>query len=286
MLDILEIHLKAAASPELCDAVTKACEWFEDYELPGYQDEYTNLLLTADNADAGDVNAQINELTLDLQSRIFEQLSLFVSIEITVQQGNTILEALRSVERTEFSDEIVALCTSEEEVDNALCEILGLVSGQAPEYFYPLIENVDRSLLDRIKMICQQDNPNDTVSVVDPQAVRRLIDRLIRFRALADVKPLFIYDLIIAGQLLELPFAQYFRELWEDIAPVSPQMKAVQLFAASLISSDGQDNPRGVIAEELGKTYTSADEITPIITALETVILKFHADENAGVKRV
>lgn len=283
MLDILEIHLKTATSPELSDLITEACEWLENYELPGYQDEYTDLLLASDNADAGDLNAQLVELTLNLQQRILSQMLIEISTECTVRQATMLLKGLRAVETTEFTDEVIVLCDSAD-TDGALCEILALVTGETAEYFYPLITNVDKAVLKRIKEIAQDNAPAEVIEARDPSQDRAVVDKLLRFEKVSETH-LYVKDLIVGGTPLHLPFSNYYDEIFEMIAALNAQQKAVQLYAASIVSSDAKENPRSVITAQLNKTYTSADEITPITVALETIILKFHAETSSGVTR-
>lgn len=283
MLEILETQLRTAASPELSDAITQACEHFEDYELPGYQDAYTDLLMSSDNREAGDLNISLAALTVELQTQILDQLLILVGEDITVQQGNLILKTLRQLETTEFNEIIVDLC-DDQDTDNALCEILGIVSGLSPEDFYGVVHNVDRCVLDRIKMVSQQ-NGADTISPINVENVRKLIDRLIAFRNFTGKNRIHIYDDILNGQMLGLPFEQYYRSGWEAIIPLNAQDKAVQLIAMTIVSDDARENPRPAVVNALSKTYTSADEITPIVTAFESILLKFHAEETSGVTR-
>lgn len=276
MLDILETHLKTACSPEMTDAVTQACELFEDYELPGYQDAYTDLLLTSDNLDVGDLNTALTQLTVDMQLQVLQQMLIVIEEEITMQQGNMLLKALRQVESTEFNNVVISLC-SEPDTDEVLCEILSIVSGEPVENFYNLITNIDQCVLDRIKMVCQQNNTEDTVSPIDIRHTREVVDRLIQYKNFIGNKPLFVYDYILDGEPIELPLEVYYDDMWNDIASLNPQEKAIQLFAATLVSSDSNSEPKSFISKMLNKTYTSVDDVTPIINALENIILKFHA---------
>ncbi len=280
MLELLESHLKASASPETLDAVTKACEWFEQYELPNYQEAYTDLLMSADNTDAGDITTQIHALTQELQYSILQQLSVNTADDFSIQQGNVVLQALSDLEKTEFNDEIVVLCNGDYEPDTALCEILSVVSGQPPEYFYTFIQGIDRALIERIKVLCEKEIAPNT----DPQSNRALIERLLRFKNYKDDTVLFIYDMLIDGEHTQLPFEQYFNAMKDRLIELKPAEIATQLFAASIVSSDACSNPRPVISTALAKTYSSADEITPIMTTVESLILKFHAEETSGVK--
>jgi hypothetical protein len=283
MLDILEIHLKSAASPELTDSITEACELFESYELPGYQDAYTDLLLSSDNADPGNLNSDIVNLTIDMQLMVLEQLLILVTDDITVRQGNILLKAMQSVEATEFNSQVISLC-SEVDIDESLCEILSLVSGESVENFYTLINNVDQCVLDKIKMVCQQNQlTEDTISPVDVKRVRKLINELIKFKDFSNNRPLFIYQSILDGQVVDLPFEVYYNDIWESIGALNPEEKAIELFAASLISSDSNSGSRQFITKMLSKTYTSADDITPIVTAFENITSKFRSKETSDV---
>jgi hypothetical protein len=283
MLDILEIHLKSAASPELADSITKACELFESYELPGYQDVYTDLLLSSDNADPGDLNTDLINLTVDMQLMILEQLLILIDGDLTVRQGNIILNAMKSVETTEFNSQVISLC-SEVDTDEALCEILSLVSGEPVENFYPLISNIDQCVLDKIKMVCQQNQfTGDTINPIDIGRVRQLVDRLIKYKDFTGNRSLFIYEFILSGQLVDLPFKTYYNDIWESIAALTPNEKAIELFAVTLVSSDSNNNPKELISEMLSKTYTSADEVTPIIAAFENIAFKFRSNETSNV---
>jgi DNA-binding protein Fis len=274
MLDILETHLKSAASPELSDAITEACDLFETYELPGYQDAYTDLLLSSDNLDIGDLNTNVVNLTLEMQSLVLEQMLISTSEDSTVRQRNLLLKGLRLIETTEFNEDIIALCT-ETDTDEALCEIISTVTGEPVENLYQLVSNVDRCVLDRIQMVCQQNSNDDTISPIDTGRVRKIVERLISYKDFVK-KPLFIYDYILNGQQVDCPFEMYYTDMWDHISALRPYEKATELYAAALISDDGI-NPKSLVTKMLTKTHSSIDEITPIVNALEDIIVKFKA---------
>lgn len=285
MLDILEIHLSSAASPELADSITEACELFEIYELQGYQDTYTDLLLSSDNTDPGNLNIDLINLTVDMQLLVLEQMLILPIGDVTIRQGNMLLKAMRAVEATEFNSQIVSLC-SEVDIDESLCEILSLVSGEPVENFYPIIGNVDQCVLDKIKMVCLQNQlTEDTINPIDVKRISSLVNELIKFKDFTDNRPLFIYESVLNGQLIDLPFEVYYDSMWESIAALNPEEKAIELFAASLVSSNTNSNSKQFVTKMLNKTYTSADEVTPIVTAFENIISKFRSKEISNVGR-
>lgn len=278
MLEILETYLRTSVSPETADSITVACELFETYELPGYQDAYTDLLLCADNNDISDLTTEVVNLTTELQLLVMDQMLLSVDRDISVQQGNLLLRALRQVESTDFNDEIIVLC-DDADTDNSLCEILSIVSGKPVEDFYPIINSVDRCVLDRIKIICQQQNENSYSEYYDSERAHQLVDSLLKYRKFLNNKPLIIYDLLLNGKPLELPFEHYYNELWESIAALDSEEIAIQLFAAAIISYDARES----LTELLTKTFSSIDKITPIVVAFENISIKFNTAITSGI---
>lgn len=295
MLEILDVHLKTAASPEVYNAVEQALDLFEEFGLTEYSIGYEEILLMADNEGASESISKICALTSDLQDTILGQLRIDLVDEASISEANTILLSLKRLESTEYFDNIIAICDQVAAPEEALAEILSLVSGVDEERLIILLQTVDKLTIDAIKLAMERLSLSHD-AMLQPAKDKVYVDSLKAYKAALDDQWLYIYDLVSAGEPLGQPYAQYHHEIIDQMEarqrtePVIASMFAieigVQLFAGALISSDGSGgNLRDVVMGELQKTYgDSLDRITPIYEELNSLLIKFQAYRESGTK--
>jgi hypothetical protein len=295
MLEILDVHLKTAASPEIYNSISQAFDLFEEFGLTEYTVGYEDILLTADNEGASESVLKVCSLTSDLQDTILAQLRIDLVDEASVSEANTILLALKKLESTEYFDNIIQICDQVPAPEEALAEILSLVCGVDEERLIILLQTVDTLTIAAIKMAMEKLS-SEHAALLQPAEDQVYVESLKAYKAALDDQWLYIYDLVEAGEPLGQPYAQYHREIIDQmearqrtqpvIASVFAIEIGVQLFAGALISCDGSGgNLRDVVMVELEKTYgDTLDRITPIYTEINSLLIKFQAYREAGIK--
>lgn len=295
MLEILDVHLKTAASPEIYNAISQAFDMFEAYGLTEYNVGYEDILMSADNEGASESIQRIMALTSQLQDYILQQLRVDLVDEATVSEGNQILLGLRRLEQTEYADNILEICQHVMSPEEALAEILALVNGTDEERVIILLETVDPATIAAIRVMMEK-LINDQAALKQPEEDKAFAETLKLYRAALDNQWLYIWDLVEMGEPLGQPYAQYHTEIINQMeerqktAPVLAKAFAIeiaaQLMAGALISSDaGTGNLRDIVMGELQKTYgDSLDRITPIYNEINSLTIKFQAYREAGTK--
>lgn len=294
MLEILDVHLRTAASPEIFNAIEQAFDLFEEFGLTEYTIGYEEILLMGDNEGVSESILKICSLTSDFQDEILNQLRIDLVDEASVSEGNTILLALKKLESTEFFDNIIQVCEDVPAPEEALAEILALVSGIDEERLIILLQTVDPLTIQAIKLAMEKLSSTHQ-ALLQPAEDKVYADSLKAYKAALDGQWLYIYDLVEAGEPLGQPYAQYHHEIIDQMEarqrtePVLASRFAielgVQLYAGAIISSDGANNVRDVVMVELNKTYgDSLDRITPIYNEINSLTIKFQAYREAGIK--
>lgn len=287
MLNTLKVHLSTAASPELQAAVEEACDWFDHFELPGWQLLYEELLFTLDNNELNDNVAAIAELTLDLQHILLNNFQIQVTAEASISRLNKIIRCLRDLESTEMADDVLAICSEQGDCVEVFSAILSLMTAEPAETYYECLTSVGQALIQRISETIQKlslvENHDD---VIDVTGDRKRVDRLKKFMVNAGVETTKVLSLILNGVKLGLSFEDYYIEIVDGASPQHPEQTAIELYAASICSSDACEKPRDVVLKALNRTYSSLDIITPLLIAFDAVSLKNHIAETSGVKEV
>ena len=285
MMEELSTHLSTSVTPEVQAAVQEAFELFDQYGVQDYETAYLDALMTGDNHDPMGVTQALLDLTSGYQDEILTNLLVTLSDDTTVAQGNTVLRVLKQLEDTELTQEVQVICAESQDPAEALCDLISLITGEPSESYYELIEEVGAELIERIRQTVQPIDQSEGVQPVDPGDTKAMLDRLKTFQEFTGKKSK-VLGLLVLDMPLGLPYHEYYLALREDIESLKPADMARELYAAALVAQDTQGNPRTAILAELNATYTSADKITPIATAMETLILQFQAALTAGVKKV
>lgn len=287
MLDMLKTYLQDNADALLTASILRALELFDEYELEDYESGYLDIMMTLDNSGLSDGIVSITDLTRTLQDLILSQMGIELSEDTKIRQANTVLEVMRNLEATDMCSDIVVICTESSEPAETLCEIIHSVSGLPAEEFYDVVFNVSDALIDRIREICEKQS-SDHRSAIDREQSRKAIERLKRFKLfIGEDVDLAIWTCIMEFTPLLQEFSLYYDKIIDKVKEdKSIKGKAIHLFGATIVSSDAVSSPKEYIQEELNKTFTSIDEITPIMVAVQQVILDFESWESSGVKLV
>ena len=296
MLDSLRLYLETSTSPEFMNAITKAFELFEEYGLEDYEVGYEDILMTANNEGESEAAIKIGALTEEIQDSILGRMQIKVADEVTISEANTILEGIKGIEKTEFNQEILDICNDDQAPEEQLAEILQVVTGIDSERLVILFHEVSKAVIqNKIKPLVLQEviEPH---TVIDSNADAVLMARFLMYREAMDNQPLFMHDMLMNGVPLRAPYASYHEKIMSAIEiqqtndPMPIRLRqiktAVQLCGAIIVASDTQDaNWRNLVKEELSKTYTDIDIVTPIYLEIDSIMVKFHQLEMSGTKR-
>lgn len=285
MLDILEEHLRTGASPETYAMVNQAWDLFQQFGLDDIDVGYTEILLMGDNEGASETITKICDLTTQYQDAILSQLQIDLVDEATVSEGNLILMGMKKLEHYEHMDLVAQVCEENRQPEEALAEILTLVTGVEEERLLILIETVGDKLIESIATLAH--GGSDLRELQDVETVKVYAQNLMAYYEAVDHVWLYVYDAVQKGEALGKPYAEYHSEIivameekqvTERMLPKQYSIAlAVQLFAGAIVSVDGKDNPRLAISNELAKTYGDLDRVTPVYMEVDSLTIKFQS---------
>ena len=285
MLEILDQVLTDEGTPEVRAVLEETFELFEAYELTDYELAFNDLVLTSDNSEASTRLAQIVDLVERMQDNILAQFQVTLSETATARQANAVLRTIKLIESTELNEEINLLCAEAVDPEEALCEIVALLNGDEAENWFEVIEEVSQAFIDKVREICGK-AMDDKRAVLDHEQVTKALGRLTRFREFIQ-QDILIYQLILEERAnLLIPFADYYDLMIQGLrdADLKSESMAMQLYAATMVSSDSADCPAEAIQEQLNKTFASADQITPVIVHLRDLMIRFNSYLTSGVE--
>jgi hypothetical protein len=145
-----EDYVKDNYSEHIADLLNQSFELFDEYDLPEYQEQYTGLLMTADNSDTQAVRDDfygqaVKDLELILKSHdieVFEETPLEVILEI--------VRAIRTLQDYSDKQEINHIVNELADNEEKFCELLELVTPFTTDYFLSHVQKVSKALLELI----------------------------------------------------------------------------------------------------------------------------------------
>lgn len=296
MLDSLDLYLKTSTTPEFQAAVTEAFELFERFGLENVDVGFEDILMTANNEGESEVTIRINALVEELQDHLLDQLQVKVVEEASISEANTIIRGLKLFESTELNGEIVDICREVHDPVEALAEVLNRVTGVETERLIILIEEVSPSLIKRIGEEASK-HVLEIREVIDVKKDAELMKKFNLYREAMDFQRLFVFDMLQAGVPLNQPYEIYHGKIMtsiqgsEEFQAMAPRLKeiktAVQICAGLIIASDTQDAAmRKIVRDQLERTFTDIDTITPIYKEIDSIMIKFNNLITSGITKV
>ncbi len=289
MFDELSMHLRQSASPEQQAAIEEATDFFEKFELPEWQDRYVDLLMTLDNGEMGDAVQAFSALTTNLQHVMLNNFQISVHDATSIGEVNLILRTLRDLETTELVEEIKTICAEETDPVEAFAALMVLIIAdpyQTADTYYGFLQTVSQALIDKILETTEARTPDIVEDeIIDVEGDQALVTVLNNYMATVQVQDLMVRGLIHDGLRLNQPFQSYYERMVDFLAPVAPRKMAIELYGAFLVCKQRELDVRQVIGEALQLTYSSIDVITPIMLALDEIVLLAHIRQTSGVRK-
>jgi len=286
MLSILKETLDSISSPEFSFLIEETHDIFDKFELPDYTLEFDELLATRDNADPSSISTEIYQLSKTFQEQILKQHLIYPNSENTLDQNNQLLNCILLLEKTEYIEEVQAVCEYEEDPIEALIEIVSIVVGIPSVEAATYLESVEKSTINKIKEIM---NTRASIELIEDTPEITIAKRVDRFKLFADVqnndKPI-VQKLIEQGVPQSVDFSFYCNAIQKESSDMNPSQIARELICAAFISNDVPANPRTEIAKVLDKTYNDINITTPISIQVEKQLLDFEIKNRSGVTKV
>lgn len=286
MLDALQEYLKTATPAEYQIQVEEAHRWYERFGLEGYELEFTDLLMTVDNADSGQFQDELTNLVIRLQKNILQQMQIELAEDLTIAKINEVLKFISDIEDTELVDDVCSIIEGQTDATDRFCQLMALLNSTEPEVYYDVVHSVPEVLLTKIKETVQMNELDDDVPVIDVELNRQLLAKLRTFIDTMGNKPPIVYNLMVDGLSPGLKFEEYYEKITPFLASSDPNKAAYELISAAMISRDIPGSPRDVIAQSLNDTFTSLDIITPFLVSLDQMFLDFNSKLKSGIKEI
>lgn len=246
--------------------------------------------MTLDSGELGESVQAIAQLTMNLQHVMLTNFQISVHDATTIKEANWIFQTLQAIETSELTEEIKTICTEETDPVEALAALMVLMLADpyhTAETYYAFLQDVSHALINKIAETTEARTPDILEDEpIDMEADQALVTVLRQYMQAVGVQDLMVCQLIHEGLRLNIPFQTYYEKLIDYLAPVEPKKMAVELYGAFLVSQSREADPRMVLGEALQATYSSVDTITPIMMALDALVLKAHITQTSGVRKV
>lgn len=272
MLDILSDYLKEVTTPELRDSLEEAHAAFDRIELPNYEQDFEALLMLDGENDVGNTLQYIVALTHENLTKLLRQHEIIATIDASIDVKTAMLNGLLDLQDYDNYQDILNVTSMDVNPQEAFAELLTLVSTYDVEDLLVNIEEVNFVLIKRIhEMALARDLP--PASEEEQAELRAYIEKLQRFLGWAMNPQLTIVRMIKDGMDVGFPFLTYLGLLGRELEELPVERAAYELMAMALVSSDGTNNPQGVIKEHLENYISDVNKLTKIDIKLSEISL-------------
>lgn len=278
MQEELKIYLLDNASHEVYDLMKKAFDIFDDIYPVDIHDKYLELIMSQDNdtesaINNGDVLTVVIDLTKFYLNRILEEHLIKVNEDISFSNLIIVVEALLDIQDYEDDETILNIINLDIDNEEKLAEILSLVSPLDQSEILLEIENVDTSLLERIKESVTEE------SIYIPDEVEVNEDKYLKeikvFEKFIKTDSLISLSLMKANVKPGYLFSVYANMLGSDLEQLEANELARELVGISLISVDGISNPKATIAKHIENYVSDMRKITQIDIKVTELLNQF-----------
>jgi hypothetical protein len=274
MLDILRDYISQNATPEMLATLEVAFLTFERIGLEDYERQYEEILMIADDDElnAGvDTMSAVVTLTKELQRKILREHGIFLMPEVTVEFLDQTISTLLDVQEREVTDELTSVLAMEGRPEELFAELMALFTPLVADEILLHLFSVEAFAITRLRDMLEAKQTQD---VVDEALVAHNVEMLTKFAKVA--KSLETLKFYKSGMPPGVPFVNYINWLGHELEQMPVDKVALELLGMALASSDGVDNPRGVIKEHIDRYISNLDSITKIDVVVTDTLLKIN----------
>lgn len=272
MLDVLEMYLDTAVTPELKDTLVESHKTFERMGLPNYEPGFEELLMLDSNTDSGGTVESIVDLTKSLLHQILLQHEVILNEDTTLTSLNNFTNAILDIAEYDNKTALHDTASLEGSAEEVFAEIVGLVVPVNTDQLLCDIHHIGPAIIQRIKEMAE---PHLTPEI-DPDEInahQKYVELFQRFLKVAATEELSVVAMLKNGVSVGYPFSLYISILGRELEVMSHARAARELLGMALISSDGTDKPQQVIKANIDQCISSLDNITKVDIEIGKLIL-------------
>jgi hypothetical protein len=290
MLDILQTYLNDAASPDFVQMIRQA------HDSLDYQDDFVQLLMLDDAVDQGETVQNIYNCTQNWQFEVLKQLGISVDPELRIEHLTRLLRGIHDVEHSDDPAKILERATLELHPPELLAEILAACTASPPEEWLVDLNDVSQMTIQKIIEMAAQANAiklGATEPEIDHRgpyikAFKDFKESLIWSggKKYGNIPPAILMDKYFTeGMDVGYPFVVYLNLTGEELGTLDAVPCAANLVVAALVSTDGHEKPREVIAAHAEHYVTDLDKLTRVTVAVSDLLLRYQTYLTTGVKK-
>lgn len=273
MLDILRDYITEKATPEMLALLEMSFATFERIELQDYERQYEEILMTAEDEAFAEQDplTRIINLTLELQNKILRDHAIVLTDEASLEFHDQVISALLDLQQREMTDELLTTLSMDGSPEELFAELLGLFLPLVPDEILLNLQSVDAFAITRIRAYIER-AMGSVEEVIQDNAPYIEALRKLEFAGVKPTKLLFVQNVMPLG----IPFAHYIDWIGHGLEQLSIEKAAHELLGMALASSDGVNNPRGVIKAHIDRYVSNIDSITKIDIVIGDLLLKIN----------
>lgn len=278
---LIEGYIKNTFHPDFCDLIKEAFILMDNFELPDYEFDFVNLLLSSD--DAMPQATQDHFTTLIHQKLDFIIHSHLITLNDTtaLHQKVAVLEGLYAVQHLNDYSNIVTILDSEYDHEEKLAEILEQVANITSLEFLTILKKFDKAILDTLKNYIYGKELNEgKIFTSYTETQRNIINNLKLFKKFNNDKKCLGIHLLDSSVLIGAPLKAYVPYVNDYLTNNDYKQLSLDLFSLLLLSNEGFNNPILAFRKHSGLLLDDLHSITKIDTLLTGLMLSFDKYKN------
>ena len=262
MLDVLNDYLKETTTPELREMVESAHASFERIGLEHFNDGFEQILMLDGDTDHGGTVTSVVDLTDQLLRQLLLEHEVVVGPDTSIDIMTAMVNGLLDLQDYEIKEDILRIADMASNPVEKFVELLTLVTPYAVEELLLDVESVGASLITRLREM--YDRGTEEINEEEQTRLQQYIDRFTAFQRYLHSPKLHIVEMLKDGMQPGYPFITYAALIGRELESMQPERAAQELLSIALVSSDGHDNPRAIIQNNIDHFIADLNKVTKI----------------------
>lgn len=274
MLDILQQYLTECASPEDMAVIGNAQDIFDKLGLQTQDMGFEQILLLADNSDAGQTLTDIYNLTRELQDSLLHQHGVRVLDSCSVSLQTDILNALLQIPELQDKHDVIAIAKQPLNAIEVLAELVEKVTQHSAIDILTHLDFVSQNLIQQVANLVQEDQFKED-DEQERLSKKMRVDKFMLFMDFRNSKDSAIQLLVKQGVDAGFPFEMYINLIGRDFEAMPEADACTNLLGMAFLSEDGAANPQALIQAHLEMLIADPERLTRVSMLIRETLLKF-----------
>lgn len=263
MIDLHDQFLTDNASAEMKARLVKAYDILISLNNPDLDANLEELIMLDHTVETGVTITRISNLFSDLQYSLLQQHDVYMTDEVPLAITTHLLMGILALPDYENMSAIYQIAANDQDPEETFVQVMELLTPYKADNLIMQIESVGSAVVRRLLEIAGT-REEEIITDEERMARAKYVGKVNRFCHYTRSRDYRMIELMQDGWSVGYPYTVYADEVGRGFEGLVPEAIAKEMTIMALASSDGSNNPLGVIKPNLEKYISSINVITKV----------------------